>query len=105
MILTDRQALCLSDTFSHSEASDMSPVLETRTAAPARPLGDVNVIATIYDCSKRHVYRMADAGKIPRPLKVGSLVRWRLRTGDPMTGVLDHIEAGCPSCRDRGARR
>lgn len=79
----------------------MSATLQTPPVVEAaKHLGDVNAVATIYDCSKRHVYRMADAGRIPRPVKLGSLVRWRLRTGDPMTGVYDHIEAGCPSCRE-----
>ena len=71
---------------------------------PAKSLGDVNAIALIYSCSPRHIYRMADAGKIPRPIKLGALVRWRIRTGDPVTGVLDHIDAGCPSCRKGGRR-
>ncbi len=78
----------------------MSTTVEKPAAEPAKPLGGVQAVAAIYDCSKRHVYRMADAGRIPRPVKLGSLVRWRLRTGDPMTGILDHIEAGCPSCRE-----
>ena len=78
----------------------------TTPSVPAEPpekaLGDVRAVATIYHCSAKHVYRMADAEKIPRPIKLGALVRWRLRTGDPMTGVYDHIEAGCPSCRQGG---
>ncbi len=82
----------------------MTGTLEKSAAEPAKKLADVQAAAAIYDCSTRHVYRMADAGLIPRPLKLGSLVRWRLRTGDPMTGVLDHIEAGCPNCRKGGRR-
>jgi len=77
----------------------MSAIPSPPADAPAKSLGDVQCVAGIYDCSPRHIYRMADAGKIPRPVKLGSLVRWRLRTGDPMTGVLDHIDAGCPDCR------
>ena len=79
-------------------------LLKQPAAERAKWLADVHAVATIYDCSPRHIYRMADAGKIPRPVKLNSLVRWRLRTGDPMTGVHDHIEAGCPSCRE-GRRR
>lgn len=60
-------------------------------------LGDVHAVAKIYSCSDRHVFRMANEGKMPQPIKVGRLVRWRLRTGDPRTGVYDHIAAGCPS--------
>ncbi|MCH7729881.1 MAG: hypothetical protein IH991_25935 [Planctomycetes bacterium] len=72
--------------------------------APVKSLSDVRATAVIYDCSPRHILRMADDGRIPAPVKLGSLVRWRLRTGNPMTGVLDHIEAGCPSCCE-GNRR
>ncbi|TWU21808.1 helix-turn-helix transcriptional regulator [Bythopirellula polymerisocia] len=63
-----------------------------------KALGDVECIAEIYSCSTRHVIRMVEAGKVPAPVRVGNLVRWRLRTGDPMTGVYDHIDAGCPNC-------
>lgn len=81
----------------------MSAIQSPPVTKPAKSLGDVRCVARIYDCSQRHIYRMADGGRIPRPVKLGALVRWRLRTGDPMTGVLDHIEAGCPSCRKAGA--
>lgn len=37
---------------------------------------DVNEVAALLACSPRHVYRMADAGKMPRPLRLGALVRW-----------------------------
>lgn len=66
---------------------------------PAKPLGDVNAVATLCDCSPRHVYRLADRGAMPRPIRIGGLVRWRLRTGNPETGILDWLEAGAPSCR------
>jgi excisionase family DNA binding protein len=38
---------------------------------------DVRAVAGVLGCSTRHVYRMADAGRMPRPLKLGQLVRWR----------------------------
>ena len=62
-------------------------------------MADSDAVATLLVCSARHVRRRADAGEMPRPVHIGRLVRWRLRTGNPMTGVLDWIEAGCPSCR------
>lgn len=67
--------------------------------AVATGMAAVDAVAAIVPCSARHVRRMSDAGLMPRPVNVGRLVRWRLRTGDPMTGVLDWIEAGCPPCR------
>jgi len=37
---------------------------------------DVCAVATMLSCSVRHTYRLADAGRMPPPLKMGSLVRW-----------------------------
>jgi excisionase family DNA binding protein len=58
----------------HTNATD------GRTAGPERALAellDVKAVAALLDCSSRHVYRLADAGRMPRPLKLGALVRWR----------------------------
>lgn len=38
---------------------------------------DVKAVAQLLDCSPRHVWRLADAGKMPEPVRVGALVRWR----------------------------
>ena len=37
---------------------------------------DVQTVARLLTCSTRHVYRLADAGPIPRPVKLDGLVRW-----------------------------
>jgi excisionase family DNA binding protein len=51
-------------------------------------------------CSTRHIYRLADAGRLPRPLKLGALCRWR------KAEVLRWIADGCPPVRiPRGASR
>jgi excisionase family DNA binding protein len=63
-----------------------------------RRLGDVKAVAEKLDCSQRHVYRMADAGKMPAPLRLGSLVRWDLDRIDAW------IAAGCPAVERRGCR-
>ena len=53
----------------------------------------VNQVATLLNCSSRHVYRLSDAGRMPKPVKLGSLVRWsRAR-------ILKWIEFGCENCR------
>jgi excisionase family DNA binding protein len=57
----------------------------TRDAA----LLDVQGVAALLDCSPRHVYRLSDSGKMPRPLKLGALVRWS------RAAVVDWINAGC----------
>ncbi len=72
-----------------------------RESAPAdSALLDVEQVAALLRCSTRHVYRLADGGKMPRPLKLGALVRWDRRT------VLDWIDDGCPKVRVvKGAKR
>jgi predicted DNA-binding transcriptional regulator AlpA len=71
---------------------------------PSAVLLDVNAVAELLSCSTRTVRRMADAGQMPRPLKLSSLCRWRARTGEPTTGILDWIEAFCPNCRPSNRR-
>ncbi len=61
---------------------------------------DVQAVADLLGCSTRHVYRLADRGAMPRPVRIGTLVRWRRATGDPHTGIEDWIGRGCPSCRE-----
>ena len=61
-------------------------------------LEDVHGVAALLNCSARHVYRLADAGKMPRPVRLGSLVRWSRVT------IESWIAAGCPSCRNGGVR-
>jgi excisionase family DNA binding protein len=60
--------------------------------APASLL-DVRGVAAMLGCSPRHVYRLADRGSMPAPVRLGSLVRWPRKT------LEDWLGAGCPSCR------
>ena len=63
-------------------------------AERARPeMLDVKAVAGLLACSPRSVYRLADGGKMPRPVKLGSLVRWR--GGE----LRDWIADGCPVFR------
>lgn len=56
---------------------------------------DVHAVAALLGCSPRHVWRMADIGKMPRPLAIGALRRWdRAR-------IEAWVHEGCPSCRGR----
>jgi excisionase family DNA binding protein len=61
--------------------------------APAAALLDVRAVATLLDCSPRHVYRMADAGQMPAPVRLGALVRWRRQE------ILDWIANGAKPVR------
>ncbi len=47
----------------------MTAVLSPPEQVIGRKLGDVNAVATKHDCSPRHIYRLADAGRLPAPLK------------------------------------
>ena len=68
--------------------SVLSPALDS----PAKLL-DVEQVAALLHCSTRHVYRLADAGAMPRPRHLGALVRWS-------RGEIEAwVAAGCPSCR------
>lgn len=64
--------------------------------SPAK-LWDVDFVAQLCDCSTRHVYRLSDAGLMPAPVRLGSLVRWS------QTAIEEWIAAGCPSCRPQTA--
>lgn len=65
-----------------ADDSSLSPRFLTANACAAR-----------YGFSPAHWRRLVDAGKAPRPVKLGRLVRWQIRT-------LEEWEAmGCQSAR------
>jgi excisionase family DNA binding protein len=75
----------------------------TTSTAPPDPaalpaLLDVRAVAQLLTCSQRHVYRLADAGRLPAPRRLGSLVRWSRQE------LEDWVAGGCPAVRqaDRG---
>jgi excisionase family DNA binding protein len=76
----------------------MTTATQTPEATSGRRLGDVQTVAAMLACSSRHVYRLADADRMPRPPRLGTLVRWDLDAIDQW------IRAGCPSNR-KGAGR
>jgi excisionase family DNA binding protein len=57
----------------------------------ARTLLDVHNVAELLGCSSRHVRRLVDVGRMPRPLKLGALVRWNRQV------IEDWINDGCLS--------
>ncbi len=59
---------------------------------------DVQAVAEMLGCTHRHVYRLSDAGRMPAPVKLGSLVRWSA------AAIREWIDAGCPSCRKGNGR-
>jgi len=63
--------------------------------APGQLAGMLNVgdVAKMLRCSTRTVYRLADSGRMPRPVKLGALVRW------PRDEIEGWVADGCPNCR------
>jgi excisionase family DNA binding protein len=57
---------------------------------------DVRAVAALLGCSTRHVYRLADAGAMPPPRRLGALVRWSREE------LLDWIADGCRPVRQAG---
>jgi len=85
--------------FSRLSGDDaMSTSQEVRPVGTAKLL-DVNAVAEILSCSPRHVYRLSDAGKMPRPVKLGALVRW------PLAQIEEWIAQSCPAGRPPGPRK
>ena len=64
--------------------------------APTAQLLDVRAVALLLDCSTRHVYRLSDAGRMPAPVRLGALIRWR------RTDLDAWIAGGCRPCRPAG---
>ena len=61
-----------------------------RTPRESSLLIDVTRVAALLGCSARHIWRMADAGKMPRPFKIGALRRW------DRAGIQQWVADGCP---------
>jgi excisionase family DNA binding protein len=70
--------------------------MQEQAKGPSRLL-TVESVASMLDVSKRHVYRLSDAGKMPRPIKLGGAVRW------DGTAISSWIAAGCPNV-DKGGK-
>ena len=60
---------------------------------------DVRAVAVMLGCSPRHIYRMSDAGKMPAPVHIGTLVRWSKKS------ILEWCDSGCPAVRSAKAAR
>ena len=74
----------------------MTATLSVAAATPQ--LLDVQAVADMLGCSPRHVYRLADAGRMPMSVHLGALVRW------DFAALCDWIAQGCPRCDRRAGR-
>ena len=67
--------------------------MRTETIRNDSALLSVKDVARLLGCSSRHIYRMSDIGKMPRPVRLGSLVRWN------RSALEQWIAEGCQDCR------
>ena len=68
------------------------------TDGKGRSMFDVPSLAMRWNVSEKSVLRMKDAGRIPRPVKLLSLLRWPV-------AVIEQWEAdGCPNVRNAAKR-
>ena len=78
----------------------MSAALSPADASAKLLVLNVQCVAEMLGCSTRHVYRLSDAGRMPRPVRLGSLVRWS------KSSLEDWIADGCKPVRQmRGGVR
>ena len=68
-------------------------------ATQSERLLDAKAVAKLLGVSARTVWRLSDGGRMPRPVRLGSLVRWKSDEID------DWISAGCPKVERRGMQR
>lgn len=62
-------------------------------SAPTSDLASIRTVAAMLGCSVRHVRRLADSGRMPAPVRLGALIRWR------RADVEQWIASGCPRVR------
>ncbi len=60
----------------------------------------IGEVAALLGCSPRTASRLADSGRMPSPVKLGSLKRFS------RTRILQWVADGCPPCRSaKGGKR
>jgi excisionase family DNA binding protein len=71
--------------------TEATTILSERPARLDGGLYTVGDIAALLQASERHVWRLHDAGKMPRCVRLGRLVRW------PKKLIDDWIASECPA--------
>ena len=64
-----------------------------------RAMMSVDDVAMEIGCCSRSVRRWADSGRMPKPIKLGSLIRW------PRAVIEEWIADGCPNVRNAAKGR
>ena len=78
----------VTSTAARETLSETQPLLPH--AADAPQLIEATEVAKMLGISPRTIWRLKDAGKVPNPISIGSMVRWRREE------ISDWIAAGCP---------
>lgn len=71
-----REWCCIGMTQMVENATGDAKLADGRAPGELPLLADVQDVAAMLTCSARHVYRLADAGRMPTPHKIGALCRW-----------------------------
>ena len=74
------------------KTTQTTPSQEHTTTTALLNIGDV---ASLLNCSARHVYRLVDTRRIPQPIKLGAILRW------VKADFEQWIANGCQDCRKR----
>jgi excisionase family DNA binding protein len=81
-------------------SADPQPEKEaSKPAEKPSELLDVNAVAALLGASSRTVRRLADWGRMPRPISLGRMVRWQRSV------IEEWIREGCPRMERRGCGR
>jgi excisionase family DNA binding protein len=80
--------------------ADPQPMKEaSKPADTPSELLDVNAVAALLGASSRTVRRLADWGRMPRPISLGRMVRWQRSV------IEEWIRDGCPKIERRATGR
>ena len=66
------------------------PRQSPRSPLDRAELVDAETVAAMLSCSTRHVCRLVESERMPRPVRLGALVRWRRQE------IEAWIANGCP---------
>ena len=76
-----------------SETSNATTQSQEITGQQIPALIDIEAVARTLGCSSRHVRRLIDSRRMPKPVKLGALIRWTRKEIDAW------LDDGCPSCK------
>ena len=77
-----------------TQSKPQTPALESDDGPLPVPLMlSVADVAATLSCSSKTVYRLNDRGALPRPVRIGGLLRWQRQL------IEEWIDKGCPQSR------